>query len=86
MGLYRELTAVETVAVQVALLKPEPTACFSTLENRPRPPREGPLMGRNVTSACGALQPLATTFPLVSGSLYRVLEIAAISVAVVTIW
>jgi hypothetical protein len=37
-------------------------------------------------SAIGAFQPLATTFPLVSGSLYRVLEIAAISVAVVTIW
>jgi hypothetical protein len=37
-------------------------------------------------SCTGALQPLATTFPLVSGSLYRVLEIVAISVAVVTIW
>jgi hypothetical protein len=34
----------------------------------------------------GALQPLATTFPQVSGSLYSVLEIAAISVAVATIW
>jgi hypothetical protein len=37
-------------------------------------------------TAFGASQPLAATFPLVSGSLYRVLEIAAISVAVVTIW
>ena len=37
-------------------------------------------------AAIGALQPLATTFPLVSGSFCRVLEIAAISVVVVTIW
>lgn len=37
-------------------------------------------------SAHGAPQPLAATFPLGSGSLYRVLEIAAISVAVVAIW
>jgi hypothetical protein len=34
-------------------------------------------------SVPGALQPLATTFPLVSGSLYRVLEITEISVVVV---
>jgi hypothetical protein len=37
-------------------------------------------------TTCGALQPLATTFPLVASSLYRGLEIAAISAAVVPIW
>lgn len=43
------------------------------------------LSDRSIMSARGALQPWETTF-LVSGSLYHVLEIAAISVAVVTIW
>ena len=49
-------------------------------------PHESLVPGNSPMTASGALQPLATTFPLVSGSLYRVLEIAAISVAGVTIW
>jgi hypothetical protein len=47
---------------------------------------EGQLLVESPTFGPGALQPLAAIFPLVSGSLCRVLEIAAISVAVVAIW